>query len=344
MTLAIKIDQLSVQYDQQKVLNNIDLSLEAGEILGLLGPSGCGKTTLLNTIAGFIHQASGAIEIAESLVIDKQHQVKPEHRHVGMIFQDYALFPHLKVRDNIAFGLKGLSASEKNAKVEHLLTLLHLPLLADRYPHELSGGQQQRVAIARSLAFEPKLLLLDEPFSNIDAQLRHGLMVELRKLLKSLNMSAIFVTHNKDEVFVFADKMAIMGDGNILQYGRPADICAKPQSRTVAEFLQLGSVIDVNWDNENALQTRFGSFIPSNKIDDRQLAHLLLKPQNLTLTEDIEGANAIVTGINVNEHGFKLTLSSISDNDTQIHLFHSRELAIGSQVRVRIKNHSVVMF
>lgn len=241
MNQVLVVNQLDVTLDSQSILKDINFQLAEGEILGLVGPSGCGKTTLLNTIAGFISQANGEIFLSDKPAITKESMLAPEKRQVGMIFQDYALFPHLTVEQNIAFGISKMSKQEQESRVQQLLSLLALDGLGKRFPHQLSGGQQQRVAIARAIAPKPKLLLLDEPLSNIDARLRQSLMLELRQLFKSQNITAIFVTHNKDEVFTFADKMAVMSSGKIMQFDAPAQICKSPCNFQVADFLQLGS-------------------------------------------------------------------------------------------------------
>ncbi|EVU18571.1 ABC transporter family protein, partial [Vibrio parahaemolyticus V-223/04] len=182
MSCALSIKNLTCQYDAQTVLESLSLEVEQGQIVCLLGASGCGKTTLLKAIAGLLPLTSGQMSLNCQTIDDGENWLPPEERNIGMIFQDYALFPHLTVAQNIAFGLKHQSAQEKRAKVDEMLELVHLQGYADRYPHQLSGGQQQRVAIARSLAYSPDLLLLDEPFSNIDTQVRHELISEIRKI------------------------------------------------------------------------------------------------------------------------------------------------------------------
>ncbi|TXX38646.1 ABC transporter ATP-binding protein, partial [Vibrio cholerae] len=219
MSCALLIENLTCQYDAQTVLKSLSLQVNPGEIVCLLGASGCGKTTLLKAIAGLLPLASGQLSLNCVTLDDGKCWLPPEQRNIGMIFQDYALFPHLTVAQNVGFGLDAMPAKQKQAKIAEMLTLVHLDAFAERYPHQLSGGQQQRVAIARALAYKPDLLLLDEPFSNIDTQVRHELIIEIRKIFKQQGVTAIFVTHSREEAFAFADKMAVMNRGVIEQYG-----------------------------------------------------------------------------------------------------------------------------
>ena len=265
--------------------------------------------------SGEINISSANVTVNQAIIsITPAKNVPPEHRNIGMIFQDYALFPHLSVEKNICFGIDKLTKIEQKSRIADLLHLLKLTGLEARFPHQLSGGQQQRVAIARALAPQPKLLLLDEPFSNIDARLRNELMLEMRQLLKQLKMSAIFVTHNKDEVFTFADKIAVMDQGTILQTGSPAAVCQSPNSWQVADFLQLGCWLPVKVVN-NQYQSALGVLSLTAKADskinlvanepDSQTLQLLLKSQTIEYceTED-EKRNVKVDHIAITEQGF----------------------------------------
>ncbi len=219
----------------------VSLELKRGEILGLLGPSGCGKTTLLRMIAGFEKPTAGFITIGGRIVAGNGFWVEPEKRNTGMVFQDYALFPHLNVEENIAFGLKTkksrLSRAAIRERVSEILQLVGLKGLERRYPHQLSGGQQQRVALARALAPQPELILLDEPLSNLDVQVRERLRHEIRLILKQSNTAAIFVTHDQEEAMAIADKIGVMEQGKLLQLGTPEEIYSFPACRFVAEFV-----------------------------------------------------------------------------------------------------------
>jgi len=360
----LSISKLSVALQNKTILSDTNLTLCGGEILGLVGPSGCGKTTLLNTVAGFNVISSGKLKLSKGdsiagddvLTITASNNVPPEHRNIGMIFQDYALFPHLSVEKNICFGMDKLPKSEQKSSTTKLVNLLKLTHLETRFPHQLSGGQQQRVAIARALAPRPKLLLLDEPFSNIDARLRNELMLEMRQLLKQLNMSAIFVTHNKDEVFTFADKIAVMHEGSILQSGSPAQVCQSPISWQVADFLQLGSWLPVQVQDEY-FQSALGDFSStstaiSNTVNNQantQTQQLLLKPQAIEYCEDEKiKPNVKVTNIAVTEQGFHYFLSSIERNSPlafeQLSFYSNTLLDVGQLIAIKIKPHSYQVF
>ncbi|KAJ1444177.1 P-loop containing nucleoside triphosphate hydrolase protein, partial [Ochromonadaceae sp. CCMP2298] len=237
---SLILQGVSYHYNGTKVIHDLDLTVGKDEIVCLLGASGCGKTTTLKAIAGLIEAKQGSIFIDGKLVSDEQSFVSPEHRNIGMMFQDYALFPHLTVANNIAFGLSKMSKAQKQQRVDEMLKLVHLIGCADRFPHQLSGGQQQRVAIARALAYKPSLLLLDEPFSNIDTQVRFELIADIRRIIKATQVSAVFVTHSKEEAFAFSDTLAIMHRGKIEQQGTPEQLFAAPCSKEVAEFLGQG--------------------------------------------------------------------------------------------------------
>lgn len=208
---CLQVENVSCRYNGRNVLEQLSLSVADNEIVCLLGASGCGKTTLLKAIAGLLPLAEGEIRLGATLLDGPGVSVPPEARNIGMIFQDYALFPHLTVADNVGFGLTRLDRPARQQQVEEALTLVKLQGLGDRYPHQLSGGQQQRVAIARALVCKPKLMLLDEPFSNIDTQVRMKLILEIRTLLKQQGIGAIFVSHSKEEAFAFADRLLCFG-------------------------------------------------------------------------------------------------------------------------------------
>lgn len=245
---VITISQLTAGYSQQIVLDKFNLALKAGEILSLLGASGCGKTTALKAIAGLLPAKSGEIYLGDKLVQNAHKNLPPYEREMAFIFQDYALFPHLTVAQNIAYGVRKLAKKQSQKRVDEAISMVDLTHLAKRYPHELSGGQQQRVAVARALASRPKILLMDEPFSNIDGQVKTHLIQDLRNLLVEQNIAAICVTHAKEEAFSLSDKVALMHQGRIQQIGQPQELCLQPQKRWVAEFLQTGNLWSAKHD------------------------------------------------------------------------------------------------
>ena len=218
---CLQVEKVSCRYNGQNVLEQLSLTVADNEIVCLLGASGCGKTTLLKAVAGLLPLAEGSIRLGDTLLDGPGVTVSPERRHIGMIFQDYALFPHLTVAENIGFGLTRAPREARQQQIDEALTLVNLQGLGDRYPHQLSGGQQQRVAIARALVCKPRLMLLDEPFSNIDTQVRMKLILEIRALLKRQGIGATFVSHSQEEAFAFADRLALVRAGDIEQVGQP---------------------------------------------------------------------------------------------------------------------------
>ena len=217
--------------------NEVALTVDSGELLALLGPSGCGKTTTLRLIAGFERVDAGTIEIDGEVVASRSVHVQPERRRVGMVFQEYALFPHVSVLANIEFGLRRMAAADKEVRTKEILDLTGLVGLEQRMPHELSGGQQQRVALARALAPRPALILLDEPFSNLDASLRARVRAEVREILRAANTTAVFVTHDQEEALSLVDQVAVMLDGSVEQVASPHELYTNPANRAVAEFI-----------------------------------------------------------------------------------------------------------
>ena len=239
-TLLLEVAKISQSYSKKVVVSNLSLELNKGMIGCLLGPSGCGKTTVLRCIAGFEPVVAGEILLNGVKVSSSGFSLRPEQRHIGMVFQDYALFPHLTVTSNIIFGLYHMSHTERSKRVTEMLETVGLKDVANNYPHELSGGQQQRVALARALAPRPDLLLLDEPFSNLDVNLRERLSLEVRDILKSQGTTAILVTHDQNEAFAIADEIGVMQHGEIMQWDTAYNLYHRPASRFVANFVGQG--------------------------------------------------------------------------------------------------------
>jgi iron(III) transport system ATP-binding protein len=237
--LLLNLRNLACGYGDQRIVQNLNLHLNAGDIGCLLGSSGCGKTTTLRAIAGFEPVHEGEIQLAGEVISRAGFTLAPEKRRIGMVFQDYALFPHLTVAQNIAFGIA--KHPRQAAVIEEMLELVKLGGLGGRYPHELSGGQQQRVALARALAPEPQLLLLDEPFSNLDVELRRRLSHEVRDILKSRGTSAILVTHDQEEAFAVSDQVGVFKEGRLEQWDTPYNLYHEPQTPFVASFIGQGT-------------------------------------------------------------------------------------------------------
>jgi iron(III) transport system ATP-binding protein len=243
MSDQLVVDNLSLRFARHTVLQQVSFRLANGRIGCLLGPSGCGKTTLLRAIAGFEPIVSGTVSLAGEVVSSPGKLVLPERRRIGMVFQDFALFPHLSVADNISFGLRGMSSEERRQRVTELLHLVNLDGYQKRYPHQLSGGQQQRVALSRALAPKPRLLLLDEPFASQDVELREALAQEVRSILIKEQMTAILVTHDQNEAFAMADEIGVMQNGSLLQWDTAYNLYHRPVSLFVADFIGQGVLL-----------------------------------------------------------------------------------------------------
>lgn len=248
MPALLSLHHITVAYDTSHAavpaVRDLTLELEKGCIACLLGASGCGKTTVLRAIAGFEPLRSGSISLDGKLISTVSQRLAPEHRRVGMMFQDYALFPHLTIEGNVAFGLRRWSKQRRTDRVNELLELTGLQASAKRYPHQLSGGQQQRVALARALAPGPELLLLDEPFSNLDVDTREHLAFEVRDILKKTGHTAVLVTHNQAEAFAIADRIGIMQDGAIVQWDSPYGLHHHPASPFIANFIRREALME----------------------------------------------------------------------------------------------------
>ncbi|MEM6999085.1 MAG: ABC transporter ATP-binding protein [Pseudomonadota bacterium] len=258
MNNAIEINNLSVSIESHNILENISFNLEEGGIACLLGPSGCGKTTLLRCIAGFEKQHQGEVLIKGVRASNPKHQLPVEQRNIGMVFQDYALFPHLSVTDNIKFGLQKQNEKKAKQRVEELVELLSLQKHIDKYPHSLSGGQQQRVALARAMAPRPGVLLLDEPFASLDIELREQIARELRQILKQDEITTIIVSHNQLEAFAMADVIGVMNEGHLLQWGQAFNLYHEPETLEVADLIGEGVFISGMVLNENEVKTEIG--------------------------------------------------------------------------------------
>ncbi len=258
MADVLEVADLSHRYREKPVLKGVSFALAEGEIGCLLGPSGCGKTTVLRLIAGFEAPGAGEIRLGGETVSRAGHALAPEARRIGMVFQDYALFPHLSIERNVGFGLRHLDRAARRERVAAMLQTVGLASRAQAYPHELSGGQQQRVALARALATRPRLLLLDEPFSNLDVELREKLALEVREILKREGITALMVTHDQHEAFVVADAVGVMNEGVIQQWDSPYALYHQPKNRFVADFIGQGVLLPGRVLDADQVEVEFG--------------------------------------------------------------------------------------
>jgi iron(III) transport system ATP-binding protein len=284
----ISADDVSVSFDGAVALNDFSLNVPAGALLTLVGPSGCGKTTALRVIAGFQDVDAGAVSIRGIEVLGPKTNIPPEKRKVGMVFQDYALFPHISVAENVGYGVRG---SDRVSRVDEVLELVGLVGYGSRFPHELSGGEQQRVALARALAPSPDVVLLDEPFSNLDAPQRERMRRELKKIIKAAGVTAVLVTHDQAEALAIADVVAVMRGGTIVQVGRPDAVYRSPADPWVAGF--LGDALMFNGNVSNGqVATTIGSI--ESDLDDGTSVQVMIRPEWISPTVSETGTSTVV--------------------------------------------------
>ena len=295
MTSQLDVEALDVNYDDQHVLQQISFSLEPGEIGCMLGPSGCGKTTVLRAIAGFEPPVNGRILIDHVEVSSSLFCLPTEKRNIGMVFQDYALFPHLSVADNIRFGLRDWKPKQQQARINELLAMIGMPASGQAYPHQLSGGQQQRVALARAMAPQPGILLMDEPFSNMDVELREQLAREVRDILKQENITAILVTHDQYEAFAMADQICVINQGKIIQQDSGYNLYHQPANRFVADFIGQGVIIPAEVTGAFTVKTELGVISGDTPIESEigDIVDVLIRPDDV-VHDDYSKETAVV--------------------------------------------------
>ncbi|SMO59795.1 ABC transporter ATP-binding protein [Fodinibius sediminis] len=278
----LRVTNLTKAFDETgPVVDGIDFEIRENEIFALLGPSGCGKTTSLRLIAGFERADKGSVSLEGQLLESPDHHTAPQDRGIGFVFQDYALFPHLSVIDNVAFGLTDIPKHKRHVYAEEVLCRTGMGDYQKRSPNELSGGQQQRVALARAIAPKPKLVLLDEPFSNLDAMLRETTRKEVRAILKKGGMSALLVTHDQEEALSFADRIAVMNNGKIEQVGTPEEVYYNPKTKFVAQFLGRTNIFHADATGGSEVRTSLGTM----RLNCNACGKILcsIRPEHLTL-------------------------------------------------------------
>jgi iron(III) transport system ATP-binding protein len=348
----LEVDRVSHAYGKQAVVRDLSFSLAPGQIACLLGSSGCGKTTMLRLIAGFEMPAAGSISLNGVTIASAKTQMPAEARRIGMVFQDYALFPHLSIADNIGFGLREKSALATRRRIEEMLELIGLADRGTRYPHELSGGQQQRVALARALAPQPHLLLLDEPFSNLDVELRERLSLEVRDILKRANMAAILVTHDQNEAFAVADVVGIMREGRIEQWDTPYNLYHRPATRHVADFIGQGVFLPGEVMSRQVVRVELGQLDSDVPMDCgpscaecRRGCRLdvLLRPDDVVHDDDSDvKAEVIAKAFRGAEFLYTLRLASGAQVLSLVPSHHNH--AIGEKIGIRLVVDHVVTF
>jgi iron(III) transport system ATP-binding protein len=350
--MLLELKNIQQAYGQQLVVNNLSLRLEKGQIGCLLGPSGCGKTSVLRCIAGFEPVIAGEILLSGATVSSDGVFLPPEQRHIGMVFQDYALFPHLTVINNIGFGLHQLPKNDQASRVNELLGTVGLSDAANKYPHELSGGQQQRVALARALAPRPDLLLLDEPFSNLDVSLRERLSLEVREILKNQNTTAILVTHDQNEAFAIADEIGVMHRGEIQQWDSAYNLYHRPANRFVANFIGQGVFLPGQVLDPKRVEIELGVLtadIPHQCSPNDQICGKGCRVDVLLRPDDIVHDDSSLLQATVLHKAFRgadiLYTLSLPSGTSALSLVPSHHNhAIGEKIGIRLEADHVVAF
>jgi iron(III) transport system ATP-binding protein len=345
MTTLLAVNNVEIRYQQTVAVNDLSFHVKHGSLVSLLGPSGCGKTTLLRAIAGFEPLTAGEIILGERIISRPGQSLPPEKRRIGMVFQDYALFPHLTITQNIGFGLRGHTKKQQRIIADNMLELVGLSGMGDRYAHELSGGQQQRIALARALAPKPELILMDEPFSNLDVELRERLSIEVREILKDQQMTGILVTHDQNEAFAMADQIGVINQGKLQQWDTPFNLYHEPANRFIADFIGKGTFLPGTMADHDAIHTEVGllqgnrayPWSRGTKVD------LLIRPDDI-----LPDSKSPLRG-RISQKAFKgaeiLYTLQLESGSTVLSLFPSHlDHQVGETVSVRFNMEHIVAF
>ena len=353
--MFLQVTNLGVTHagSHQPAVDDVSFSLQAGEIGVLIGPSGCGKTTLLRAVAGLERAGRGSITLGSQVISSPEVHMLPERRHLGMVFQDYALFPHLDVARNVAFGITHLASKARAQRVQEVLELVGLPAAGGRFSHELSGGQQQRVALARALAPSPRLLLLDEPFSNLDVDLRERLAHEVRGILKAAGATALFVTHDQLEAFAIGDRIGVMQHGKLHQWDEAYALYHRPATRFVADFIGHGVFAParlVQRDNSNSVvvSTMLGELTdvqecPLPSVYPGGLCDVLLRADDI-VHDDRASVKARIVRKAFRGSEFLYTLKLATGETLLAHVPSHHDHALGEWIGIRAEVDHVVTF
>lgn len=345
MNSVLELSNVSIAIDSKVIVRDINIVLPEGNIGCLLGASGCGKTTLLRGIAGFEKVVAGTISIDGHIVGDEKVHMNPESRHVGMVFQDFALFPHLSVRENIVFGLQHLPRNERKKRMEEVAGMLEISDLIDDYPHRLSGGQQQRVALARAIAPRPEILLLDEPFASMDIALREQIAREMRAVLKEDGITAILVSHNQYEAFAMADEIGVMCGGQLLQWDTAFQLYHRPASPYVADFIGEGVFLSGKVIDSENIDTELGVISQGSPhgYDTGMRILVLIRPDDIVYDQDSNKRATILEKV-FRGAEFLYTLG-LGSGEKALCLVPSHNVhALGDEIGIRLDLEHLVIF
>jgi len=335
---ALTIDDLHHKYNKREnsnwILNEINLKIENGELLGLLGPSGCGKTTLLRLIAGFEYPSKGSISLNNIEISNRRKILTPEKRNIGMVFQDYALFPHLTVMENVLFGLKN---KKDRSRVDYLLNVVGLDSFVGRYPHELSGGQKQRLAIVRALAPGTNFILLDEPFCSLDMHVKLKLRSELPNILRGCNASGLMVTHDPEEAMSICDKVAVMNEGKIHQIDTPINLLNNPKTIFVSSFILGNNIINIK-KTGNSLMSCLGEINTTGLLNNTHVKKMSISPKFISIRKSESGNANVISKEFLGE--YLIYKVSINGNILRARTNINNLLNVGDKCSLFIKNNS----
>ena len=342
----LEVGDVSITYGNGHVaVRNLSFKLRQGEVGAIVGPSGCGKSTMLRGIAGFEPLKSGCIAMNGTFLSTRESIVSPEKRNIGMVFQDYALFPHLTVSENISFGLRNWSTSDREKRVNRLLDVIGLKKFGDRDPYSLSGGEQQRIALARAIAPKPKLLLMDEPFSSLDVEICHTLMPEVKRILLAENISSIVVTHDHDIAFAIADKIGVMENGRVHQWDEPFQVYHNPVNRFIARFIGEGEFIDATVLNNQMLETAFGlhTFNSQPDLNKGDEIEILLRPDDILHDDSSELTGEVIQKSFRGSH-YLYTIKMGNGNSFYCLADSHHNHRIGERIGLRLNIDHLVLF
>lgn len=339
MKSVLDLQAVSFKYHKNTIIDDVSFQVKGGEIVCLLGPSGCGKSTLLRLIAGFEQPQQGHIYIHQNLVAAADHMTPPQHRKVGMLFQNLALFPHLTVNQNIGFGLSG--QADKQQRIDELICLCRLEGLNHRYPHQLSGGQRQRVALARAMAPKPRIILLDEPFSSVESELQSELAHEIKQILKSEGVSVLWVTHSIDEALAVADHIGIIWQGRLLEWSSPAELFEQPKTAQGVKFLNQANLIRGKLNDQGCVNSSIGCLNLSNcaQLKAHESTQVAIKPEQITLSTEQPTNGVVKTCVFQGRH-YALTID-IGDNQ-KLKVNHKQAFKPNAAIQVNVKTNDLI--